>query len=245
MIACAPQLHRVRLFLLEAQALLLLPITVSASVEQPKLSIRSGNMIGAYYAAASAVAKVFNRTGPDTLPPLRTYHQIVRDGEADPLNAQDAIEGFNRGAYGFNCYLDNYFFCPIVRGYEFVLPPYARDRVSNALDNIGELANLTNILLQFNLDAVGLTLCRLLVNTLATRPALRSTRQHSASSAPSPGWTRSVSRPATPGSAPWTNTTGSPYNTGTPAPHLSTSCCGCCTAFEGIRRRPIEPQASQ
>ena len=104
-------------------------------------------------------------TGPDTVAPLRTYDQIVLDGEADPLNVPDAIEGFNRGAYRFNYYFDRDFLRPIVRGYEFVLPPYAQDRVSNALDNIGEFGNVTNNLLQLKLDGVGITLGRLLINS--------------------------------------------------------------------------------
>ncbi len=104
-------------------------------------------------------------TGPDTMPPLRTYDQIVKDGETDPLNVPDPIEGFNRGAYRFNYYFDKDFLHPIVRGYEFILPEYAQDRISNALDNIGEFGNLTNNLLQLKLEGVGITLSRLLVNS--------------------------------------------------------------------------------
>lgn len=103
--------------------------------------------------------------GPDTVAPLRTYDQIVKDGEADPLNVPDDIEGFNRGAYRFNYYFDQYFFHPIVRGYEFILPTYAQDRVSNALANIGEFGNLTNNFFQLKFEGVGVTLGRLIVNS--------------------------------------------------------------------------------
>ncbi len=104
-------------------------------------------------------------TGPDTVRPLRIYEDVVKDGDGGPLHVTDSIEGFNRGAYRFNYYFDRYFLHPIVQGYEFVLPEYAQDRVSSALDNIGEFRNLTNNLLQLKLKAVGITLGRFVINT--------------------------------------------------------------------------------
>ncbi len=93
MIAHVPQPHRIGLLLLLAQALLLLPIAASAAVRQPILSIRSGNMTGAYYAAASAVAKVFNRTGGQYGIRLATA-----ESEGSPANI-DAVLG-GQAAFG-------------------------------------------------------------------------------------------------------------------------------------------------
>ncbi len=93
MIARAPQLHRIGPLLLLAYALLLLPTAASAAVEQPKLSIRSGNMTGAYYAAASAVAKVFNRAGAQDGMRLTTA-----ESEGSPANI-DAVLG-GQAAFG-------------------------------------------------------------------------------------------------------------------------------------------------
>jgi phospholipid-binding lipoprotein MlaA len=104
-------------------------------------------------------------TGPDTVSPLRTYEDIVKDGDGGLLDVPDSIEGFNRGAYRFNYYFDRYFLHPIVQGYEFILPEYAQDRVSSALDNIGEIGNLTNNLLQLKFNAVGITLGRFVINS--------------------------------------------------------------------------------
>ncbi len=104
-------------------------------------------------------------TGPDTIAPLRTYEDIVKDGDGSLLDVPDSLEGFNRGAHRFNYYFDRYLLHPIVQGYEFVLPEYAQDRVSSALDNIGEFGNLTNNLLQLKLKAVGITLGRFVINT--------------------------------------------------------------------------------
>ena len=104
-------------------------------------------------------------TGPDTVPPLRTYERVVTDPGPHLLEVPDSIEGFNRGVYRFNYYFDKYFFIPIVRTYEFILPNYAQDRVSNAVDNIGEFGNVTNNVLQLKLKGTGITLGRFLVNS--------------------------------------------------------------------------------
>ena len=105
------------------------------------------------------------QAGPDTVAPLRTYEAVVPAGERGLLDVPDSIEGFNRGAYRFNYYFDGYFLHPVVRGYEFVLPDYAQDRVSSALDNIGEIGNFTNNLLQLKFKAVGITVVRFVMNS--------------------------------------------------------------------------------
>jgi TRAP transporter TAXI family solute receptor len=93
MIARSPRLHRSGLLLLLAQALLLLPIAASAAVQEPALSIRSGNMTGAYYAAASAVAKVFNQNrGQDGM------RLATTESEGSPANI-DAVLG-GQAAFG-------------------------------------------------------------------------------------------------------------------------------------------------
>ncbi len=104
-------------------------------------------------------------TGPDTVAPLRTYESVVTDPGPYLLDVPDSIEGFNRGVYRFNFYFDKYVFIPIVRTYEFILPNYAQERVSNALDNIGEFGNVTNNLLQLKFKGAGTTLGRFVINS--------------------------------------------------------------------------------
>jgi phospholipid-binding lipoprotein MlaA len=105
------------------------------------------------------------RTGPDTMPPLRTYDAVVQGGGPTLLDASDPLEGFNRGSYRFNYYFDEYVFLPVVRAYEFLLPDYVEDRVSSAVDNIGEFGNLTNSLLQWKPRKAGITLGRFVINS--------------------------------------------------------------------------------
>jgi phospholipid-binding lipoprotein MlaA len=104
-------------------------------------------------------------TGPNSLPPLRTYEAVVTEPGPHLLEVYDPIEGFNRGTYRFNYYFDEYVYHPVVRVYEIVLPDYAKDRVSDALDNIGEFLNLTNNLLQTKFIDSGITLSRFIINS--------------------------------------------------------------------------------
>lgn len=104
-------------------------------------------------------------TGPNSLPPLRTYEAVITEPGPHLLEVDDPIEGFNRGTYRFNYYFDEYFYHPVVRGYEIVLPDYAKDRVSDAIDNIGEFLNLTNNLLQTKFIDAGITLSRFIINS--------------------------------------------------------------------------------
>ncbi len=99
------------------------------------------------------------------IPPLRTYEDVVKVDGPHLLEVSDSIEEFNRGTYRFNYYFDEYLFLPVVRTYEFILPDYVEDRVSNAIDNINEFGNFTNNILQLKIKASGITLSRFVVNS--------------------------------------------------------------------------------
>jgi phospholipid-binding lipoprotein MlaA len=103
--------------------------------------------------------------GPDTVPPLRTYEAVVKGEGPRVLEVYDPLEGFNRGAYRFNYYFDEYLYLPVVRAYKVVVPDYAKERISSALDNLNEFGNLTNNLLQLRLKSVGITLGRVFLNS--------------------------------------------------------------------------------
>ncbi|MFV0436246.1 MAG: VacJ family lipoprotein [Desulfopila sp.] len=81
------------------------------------------------------------------------------------VDVYDPLEGMNRRIYMFNYYFDKFLFLPIVRTYEFIMPDYFEDRVSNFVDNVFEFNNFTNNLLQGKLKSTGITLARFMVNT--------------------------------------------------------------------------------
>ena len=54
----------------------------------------------------------------------------------------------------FNYYFDKFLFLPVVNTYEFIMPDYVEDRVSNFVDNIFEFNNFTNNLLQLKFSRI-------------------------------------------------------------------------------------------
>ena len=102
---------------------------------------------------------------PQTQPPQRSFEEVVDTTKPHPIQVYDPIQGFNRGMYRFNYYFDKYLFIPVVRTYEFILPDYVEDRVSNFVDNVFEFNNFTNNLLQLKFKDTGITLSRFAINT--------------------------------------------------------------------------------
>lgn len=66
-------------------------------------------------------------------------------GERDP---KDPWEGLNRKTYAFNDALDNAIVKPVAKGYEKVIPAFAREGVNNFFDNVEDVATSLNNLLQ-------------------------------------------------------------------------------------------------
>lgn len=60
----------------------------------------------------------------------------------------DPIEGFNRGSFKVGMGLDKVVFSPIAHGYMAVTPKVVRNRVSNAVYNLGEPNTIMNHVLQ-------------------------------------------------------------------------------------------------
>ncbi len=111
-------------------------------------------LLGGCAPATGSVAETI-RPAADTLDPGGKY----------PIQVFDPLEGLNRRIYRFNYYFDAYVFLPVVNGYRAVLPDYAEDRVSDFLDNVLEVTNLTNCVLQLKPKATGITLARIAVNS--------------------------------------------------------------------------------
>ncbi len=98
-------------------------------------------------------------------PPKHKVEDYVKKDVTYAGDIYDPLEGFNRRAYSFNYYFDKFIFLPVVNTYEFILPDYVEDRVSNFVDNVFEFNNVLNNLLQFKFKQTGITLARFVVNT--------------------------------------------------------------------------------
>lgn len=77
----------------------------------------------------------------------------------------DPLEPVNRGIYQFNSTADKYVLRPVAKGYEFVLPGFARNGINNFFGNLFYPVTIVNQVLQGKFKRGGADLGRLLVNT--------------------------------------------------------------------------------
>lgn len=80
--------------------------------------------------------------------------------------ANDPIEGFNRGVFEFNRGADRYVIRPVAEGYRYVLPGPVRDGIRNVLRNARTPVILANDLLQAEWKRAGETMQRFAINSL-------------------------------------------------------------------------------
>ncbi|NPU83365.1 MAG: VacJ family lipoprotein [Syntrophaceae bacterium] len=106
-------------------------------------------------------------TRTSALPPEEPARHTVAEFSDDERIADiaDPWEGFNRSMYNFNYRFDKYFFLPVVRGYEFVVPTFARKGISNFFGNIGEFRTLYNSAFQLKGKKFLITFGRFLANS--------------------------------------------------------------------------------
>jgi phospholipid-binding lipoprotein MlaA len=135
---------------------------VSASLRHPLPAIRSlaaGLLLLLLGACAATPGTMSGALPPDdTLSPAEMQAEF-------PLDVYDPWEGFNRGVYNFNAQFDRYVFLPVVNAYEFVLPVFVQDRVSNFFSNLGEITSTANGLLQGRPEVAGRAVIRFVVNS--------------------------------------------------------------------------------
>jgi len=79
--------------------------------------------------------------------------------------ADDPLEPLNRTVFRINTALDEAFIKPIAQAYRDAVPPYVRDRIRSAIDNLAEPRIFANDLLQGRGDAAATTFVRFSMNT--------------------------------------------------------------------------------
>ncbi len=77
----------------------------------------------------------------------------------------DPWEPMNRHIYRFNANFDKYVFLPVITGYRFVLPQFARTGLSNFFSNIRESTVIVNSILQLAPIKTAKSIARLTVNS--------------------------------------------------------------------------------
>jgi phospholipid-binding lipoprotein MlaA len=78
---------------------------------------------------------------------------------------EDPLEGYNRGMYQVNTFLDKGLFRPIAKGYRYITPNGVRSRIGNVSDNLREPVNMVNSFLQGDFDQGMVSFWRFVINT--------------------------------------------------------------------------------
>lgn len=86
-------------------------------------------------------------------------------GEPAFIEVYDPFTSVNRRMYVFNAYFDEYVFLPIVRGYRYITPDFARIGISNFFANLGEVPVFINSVLQLKGQKAVKTATRFVYNS--------------------------------------------------------------------------------
>ena len=107
------------------------------------------------------------RIKKQVIPALSLTLLTFLSGCATTNNTSDPLEGWNRGAQSFNDKFDQYAMKPIAKGYNWIMPDFADQGVSNFFSNLNDIAVTINDLLQFKLAQTGMDGSRFLINSTA------------------------------------------------------------------------------
>lgn len=95
--------------------------------------------------AASLLALVPSAQAQEQVPTVATAPAVDDSAIAGP---NDPLEGVNRASFKFSMGVDKVLLAPVTHGYMAVTPSVIRDRVSNAVYNLGEPNTVINHVLQ-------------------------------------------------------------------------------------------------
>jgi phospholipid-binding lipoprotein MlaA len=84
-----------------------------------------------------------------------------------PSNPSDPWEGWNRGTQKVNDTLDKTIIKPVAKGYEWLVPNFVNEGVTNFFSNMHEINVTINDILQFKLKQGGMDASRFLINSTA------------------------------------------------------------------------------
>ncbi|MFM7605928.1 MAG: VacJ family lipoprotein [Prosthecobacter sp.] len=98
--------------------------------------------------------------------PLKSEATDDLDDYSDAGQVTDPLEKLNRATFWLNDGLYTVFFRPLSRGYEKVLPKFARRGIDNIFENVKYPVRLVNCVLQGKSERAGLETQKFVTNTL-------------------------------------------------------------------------------
>jgi len=90
---------------------------------------------------------------------------LIFNGTLVFASDEDPWEGFNRGVFSFNEFVDKYLFKPIAKTYDWLTPKFVDDHISNVFDNLQEVGIFINDTLQGKFGEASSDAGRFLVNS--------------------------------------------------------------------------------
>ena len=97
--------------------------------------------------------------------PVFSSQRILSEGVDDYTANYDPWEGMNRRIYNFNYHFDRYFFLPVVRGWDAVVPSFASTGIHNFFNNFRDVRTIVNSILQLSPEKTLQATGRVLVNS--------------------------------------------------------------------------------
>jgi phospholipid-binding lipoprotein MlaA len=97
--------------------------------------------------------------------PIFSARRILPENIDDYAADYDPWEGMNRRVYNFNYHFDHYFFLPVVRGWNYVVPQFASTGIHNFFNNFRDVRTLVNSLLQLSPEKAWQSTGRVVVNS--------------------------------------------------------------------------------
>lgn len=115
--------------------------------------------------AVRAAPEAGGRMTADQVAEAQLAQRAAENRESHRDDANDPLEPINRGVFWFNEILDVVIIRPVAEIYRTVLPDPVRTGVRNVLRNVRAPLDLTNQVLQGDMDGAGDVLARFAINT--------------------------------------------------------------------------------
>ena len=97
--------------------------------------------------------------------PVFTTERLIAPDFQRADDVYDPWEGMNKRIYNFNYHFDHWVFLPVVRGWNYAIPSFARTGVHNFFNNFRDFRTMVNSILQGSPKKFGQSTGRVLVNT--------------------------------------------------------------------------------
>jgi phospholipid-binding lipoprotein MlaA len=122
-------------------------------------------MLGACNTAPPMPERPDSISAEEVEEPVFSAARIIPEGVEDYAANYDPWEGMNRRVYNFNYHFDRYFFLPVVRGWNYVVPQFASTGIHNFFNNFRDVRTIVNSILQLSPEKTLQATGRVLVNS--------------------------------------------------------------------------------